>query len=237
MKRPNRFIGWLLISVDLIGLQIKSLISFSLQDHAGPLYARPSKALMAGGLRGTLHETRPNSDDGHPNEELASAKQPHSGDSANSSLQNINTLDSGISNCYSSTSTPTQDLRCSSSTNKPNELSKQTGIKPNNESAASSSSSNNSGGHPDDLDNEAPKSLNKQIGPNDAAKPQAAKNEPETTGQSNEQKSGERAKPLEYYEISAEFGPAASRTGNRLLGEYHPVIMQKLKCYEISTEL
>lgn len=199
--------------------------------------------MNANGLKGTINEIRAN-DDGHQKDELACTKQPHSinsGDSANSSLQNINTLDSGISNCYSSTSTPTQDLRCSSA-NKPNELSKQSDIKAGDETAASSlSSSNNLDSNLDNLDNEGPtKSLNKQIKPNEAAN-SPNRNEQETNGQPNEPKSGEQAKPLEYYEINAEFGPAAaaaaSRANNRLLGEYHPVIMQKLKCYEISTEL
>lgn len=230
----------------LIWPRIKALISFFLrQDNAVPLYAKPTK-LIGNGIKAAINEVR--SDDGHPNEELSSATKHsmNSGDSANSSLQNINTLDSGISNCYSSTSTPTQDLRYGSSANKPNELNKQSDIKPGNESAASSSNNldSNPDSNLDNLDDEA-NGLNKQIKQNNATNSQhAAKKESKnelrteaaTTGQSNEQKPGEQTKPLEYYEINAEFG-ANSRAGNRLLGEYHPVIMQKLKCYEISTEL
>lgn len=197
-----------------------------------PLYAKPRKL---NGMKGS-EQQRANSEDGQAAEELAqSTKQAaslNSGDSANSSLQNINTLDSGISNCYSSTSTPTQDLRCSSA-NKTNELAKESDPKANNES------SNTSDGNLDNHPNEGPKSLNKQIKPNDAANSQpVGERNPETIGQTNEQTDGSQQKPLEYYEINAEFGSTAnSRAGNRLLGEYHPAIMQKLKCYEISTEL
>lgn len=225
---------------NLISSRTKTLTSFfHLQDQSGPLYAKPSRKLLANGIKSTISEQRANSEDGQATEELVQqstkpAASLNSGDSANSSLQNINTLDSGISNCYSTGSTPTQDLRCSSA-NKANEPSKQSDPKANNESSSSNSSDGNLDNH---LDNEGPKSLNKQIKPNDAANSQpAGERNPETTGQTNEQTAdGSQQKPLEYYEINAEFAPN-SRAGNRLLGEYHPAIMQKLKCYEISTEL
>lgn len=158
----------------------------------------------------------------HSVEESSTEKQQqqsqsmNSGESANSSLQNINNLDSGISIC--STSTPTKDLRSNLNVNVNKSVESNDSSKTNDEIISPNLEL-------DDKNLEKKEIINQ--------------NECHTNNVNNEQatKSNQKSKPLEYYEINAEFDSEGTRSNpNVLLGEYHP-IAPKLKCYEISTEL
>ena len=192
------------------------------------MYAKPSK-MISNNVKSSLNTKNEN----QLNEEL-NAKQIqnlNSSESANSSLQNINTLDSGISICSTST---TQDLQCS---NKTNELNKQ-----NDELASSPSLDNGSVDNIENLKNNQLQqhkfSINQE---NDLqnSKENNQSNIPSANQLSNRQQNSQPLqKPLEYYEINADFNLTnrLNRNNALLADEYHPVV-PKLKCYEISTEL
>ena len=154
--------------------------------------------------------------DNQLNEDIAKQTQNsmNSGDSANSSLQNIN-LDSGISIC--STSTPTNDLRYSNA-NKLNEQNKK-----NDETNGLDNNLKQNDNQNENRQNNY--ELNNQLN-NDDQKI----NKQKTNNQTNQQQN----KPLEYYEINADFNSTTNRS-TAANAEYPAA--PKLKCYEISTEL
>lgn len=187
------------------------------------MYAKPSK-LMNGNIKSSLNEINQNAEnENQQNEESNSTTMVkktsslNSGESANSSLQNISTLDSGISICGSS-STPTRDLRCTN-TNKSNEL------KTDDDCSLSNLDNNQS----NENSNKNVKLNNLQLS-TDTDKLNVLD---DSNDRNDEIKTNQ--KPYEYYEINADFNSTASKK-QRLLGEYRPVF-PKLKCYEISTEL
>lgn len=174
--------------------------------------------MINNGTKNDLNQNTEN--DIQSNEDIIKQTQNsiNSGDSANSSLQNIN-LDSGISIC--STSTPTNDLHCSN-VNKSNELNN----KHNDEIISNNSLDNNLEQNNKD-NNQNENRLNHYELNNEEQNINKQKT-------NNKNQSNQQNKPLEYYEINADFN--SNRSTSVFSNAEYPTV-PKLKCYEISTEL